>query len=188
MNVDFSLPGYNFYFNETESSHGGIRFYISDKFTFKQSPDLLIDEPGRLESTFIDLILLTKKNFMCVCIFHPSLKISCFNSEYVTPLLANIRKERKTYMLMVDFNINLVNAETNINILEFYDNMSSHSFARYIFQPKKLTKSSETLIDNIVLNSIKFKTFSGNVTSLISDHLPQLFNTKRFSSQIYCNK
>ena len=106
----------------------------------------------------------------------------------MTPLLANIRKERKIHMLIVDFNINLVNAETNINILEFYDNTSSHSFARYIFQPKKLTKSSETLIDNIFLNSIKFKTFYGNVTSLISDHLPQLFNTKRFSSQIYCDK
>ena len=61
MNIYFNLPGYNFYFNETESSHEGIRFYISDKFTFKQSPDLLIDEPGRLESTFIDLILLKKR-------------------------------------------------------------------------------------------------------------------------------
>ena len=61
MNIYFNLPGYNFYFNETESSQEGIRFYISDKFTFKQSPDLLIDEPGRLESTFIDLILLKKR-------------------------------------------------------------------------------------------------------------------------------
>ena len=27
MNVDFTLQGYTFYFNETESSHGGTSFF-----------------------------------------------------------------------------------------------------------------------------------------------------------------
>ena len=81
---------------------------------------------------------------------------------------------------MGDFNINLLNAETNIKISEFYDNMSSHFFAVYILQPTRLTKNSKTIIDNIFLNSIKFETFSGNLTSLISDHLPQLLIQKDF--------
>ena len=42
---------------------------------------------------------------------HPSMKISRFNSEYLTPLLTNIKKEEKTCMLMGDFNINLLNAK-----------------------------------------------------------------------------
>ena len=99
----------------------------------------------------------------CIC-KHPSMKISRFNSEYLTPLLKNIQKEEKTCMLMGDFNINLLNAETNINISEFYDNMSSHFFASYIPQP---TKNSKTPFDNIFLNSIEFETFSGNLTFLI---------------------
>ena len=49
---------------------------------------------------------------------HPSMKISRFNSEYLTPLLTNIKKEEKTFMLMGDFNINLLYAEANTNILE----------------------------------------------------------------------
>ena len=57
-------------------------------------------------------------------------------------------------MLVGDFNINLSNAETSTNISEFYDNMSSHLFVYYIFQPNRLTKNSKTLIDNIFLNSI----------------------------------
>ena len=57
-------------------------------------------------------------------------------------------------MLVGDFNINLSNAETNTNISEFYDNMSSHLFVYYILQPNRLTKNSKTLIDNIFLNSI----------------------------------
>ena len=69
MTVDFALPGYIFYFNETESSHGGTGFFISDYLTFKQSSDLLVNEPGMLESTFIELIFPNKKNIICVCIY-----------------------------------------------------------------------------------------------------------------------
>ena len=32
---------------------------------------------------------------------------------------------------------------------------------------------SQTLIDNIFLNSFKYSTFSGNITAQISDHLIQ---------------
>ena len=71
-------------------------FFISGNLTFKQHPDLLINKPGRLESTFIELILQNKRNMICGCIYkHPSIKITRFNSEYLTPLLANIQKEEK---------------------------------------------------------------------------------------------
>ena len=150
-------------------------FFIFDNSTFKQRPDLLINEPGRLESTFIELIFPNKRNLICSCIYkHPNMKISCFNSEYLTPLLTNVQKKEKACMFMGDFNINLLNAETNTIISEFYDNMSYHFFAPDILQRTRLTKNSKTLIDNIILNSIEFETFSRNLTSLISDHLPDV--------------
>ena len=82
---------------------------------------------------------------------------------------------------MGDFNINLVNPETNTNISELYD-MSPSFFAPYILQPIRSAKNSKTLIDNVFPNSIEFEAFFGNVTSLIPS---ATFNTKRFSSQIY---
>ena len=118
---------------------------------------------------------------ICDCIYkHPNMKISCFNSEYLTSLLTNIQKEEKTSMLMDDFNINLLNAETNINISEFYDNMSSHFFAPNILQPVRFTKNPKTLIDITFQNFIELETFSGNLTSRISDHLPHLLILKDF--------
>ena len=118
---------------------------------------------------------------ICGCIYkHPNMKISCFNSEYLTSLLTNIQKEEKTSMLMDDFNINLLNAETNINISEFYDNMSSHFFAPNILQPVRFTKNPKTLIDITFQNFIELETFSGNLTSRISDHLPHLLILKDF--------
>ena len=125
-----------FYFNDTLSSHRGTAFLISDKLNIKQCPDLLINELRRLESNFIELICSNKRNMICGSIYkHPSMKISLFNSEYLMPLLTNIQKEEKTCMLMGDFNINLLNTETNTNISELYDNMSSHFFDPYILQP-----------------------------------------------------
>ena len=58
--------------------------------------------------------------------------------------------------------------------------MSSHLFVYYILQPKRLTKNSKTLIDNIFLNSIEFETFFKNLTSVISGYLPQLLILKDF--------
>ena len=58
--------------------------------------------------------------------------------------------------------------------------MSSHFFVPYILQPTILTKISKTLVDNIFLNSIKFETLSGILTSLICDPLPQLLILKDF--------
>ena len=69
---------------------------ISDNLTFKLCPDLINNEPGRLESTFIELVY----NMIFGRIYkHLSMKISRFNSEYLTPLLTNSRKEkRKKYL------------------------------------------------------------------------------------------
>ena len=53
----FNLPGYNFCFNFTESTHGGTGFFISEKLNYKVRNDLNMCQPGNLESTFIELIL-----------------------------------------------------------------------------------------------------------------------------------
>ena len=44
----------------------------------------------------------------------------------------------------------------------------------------EIDKKLKNTYDNIFLNSTKFKTFSRNLTSLISDHLPQLVILKNF--------
>ena len=55
--------------------------------------------------------------------------------------------------------------------------MYSNFFAPCILQPTRLTK---TLTDNFLLNSIEFNTFSSNLTSQISEHLPQFLILKDF--------
>ena len=114
------------------------------------------------------------------------MKICDFNNEYLTPLLAKILREEKTYVLMDDFNINLINTDTGYNVSDFYDTLSSKLFAPYILQPTRLTKSSKTLTD-VFLNSIEFNTFSGNLTFQISDHFPQFLILKDFYHKTLIN-
>ena len=90
---------------------------------------------------------------ICICIYkHPAMKISRFDSEYLKPILTNIQKEEKTCMLMGDFNVNLLSAETNTNISEFYINMSPHSLFLTSFNQQDWQKTQKTLIDNILLD------------------------------------
>ena len=160
---------------------------VSNKLTYKLRRDLLINEHGKLEPTAIELIFPNKKNIICDAIYkHPVMKICEFNNEYLTPLRAKILQEEKTYVLMDDFNINLINTDTDYNVSDFYDILSSKFFAPYILQPTRLTKNSKTLID-VFLNSIEFNTFSGNLTSQILDHLPQFLTLKDFYHKTFIN-
>ena len=88
---------------------------------------------------------------------------------------------------MGDFNINLLNTDTDHNVSDFYDILSLTFFAPFILQPTRLAENSKTLIDNIFLNSIEFDTFSGNLTSHISDHLRQFLILKDFYHKILIN-
>ena len=109
------------------------------------------------------------------------MKICNFNDEYLKPLLAKILQKEKTCLLMGDFNFNLANTDAaDHSVSDFYNILYSNFFAPCILQPTRLTKNSKTLIDKILLNSIEFNTFSSNLTSQISDHLPQFLILKDF--------
>ena len=86
---------------------------------------------------------------------------------------------------MSDFDTIILNTRIEPNVSNFYDILSSNSFAPYLLQPTRLARNSKILVDNIFLNSIEFNTFSGsgNLASQISNHLSQFLILKDFLSQ-----
>ena len=56
---------------------------------------------------------------------------------------------------------------------EFLGSLASNSFIPYILQPTRLTSHSKILINNIFSNAISHEVISGNITTTISDYLPQ---------------
>ena len=98
----------------------------------------------------------------------------------------NISKEQnKKIFLMGNFNIDLLSFDTSQHINEFIDNTTSSSLQPQISQPTRIHKNHKTLIDNIFCNIPNFEiktSVSGNITTTLSDHLPQLFLISDFFS------
>ena len=75
---------------------------------------------------------------------------------------------------MGDFNINLITYKDDKNTGNFLDTMFSQSFLPYVTTPNRITRNTKTLIDNIYYNKPLNNIVSGNLSSIISNHLKAL--------------
>ena len=88
-------------------------------------------------------------------------------------LCNKIKQESKTTILADNFNLNLLKYTQKTGIDQFLEIGLSNNFMPQISVPSRVAQKSATLIDNILINHCKCKCKSGNITSFISDHLPQ---------------
>ena len=121
------------------------------------------------------------------CVYkHPCMDICTLNDHYFNALLENLSKEaNKTIVLLGDFNIDLLNFDTSEHASTFLDDLASNSLQPQILLPTRVSNNSKTLIDNIFCNipsPLVKRAISGNISSSISDHLPQLFILPDFFS------
>ena len=173
--MPITIEGYSYEHTPTESSCGGALLYISNKFNYKPRNDLLLYKSLHLESVFIEILFPNKSNLIVGCIYrHPCMSIDEFN-DVISPILHKISTENKIIILLGDFNIDLIKCSTNASTSEFFNLISSYNFLPYITLPTRITDRSQTLIDNIFSNATSTKIISGNLTSTVSDHLPQFF-------------
>ena len=111
------------------------------------------------------------------CIYkHPKLPIEEFYYQFLSPILEKFFFENKDIYLLGDFNINLLNYESDRHTAHFLDDMYSNSFNPYIMLPTRNTPRYKTLIDNIFYNNFNESIISWNLVTVISDHLAQIYN------------
>ena len=189
--INISLPSYNIERTDTESASGGTLLYISKSLNYINRQDLNLYKTKELETTFIEVILpKRKRNLVVGTIYrHPCMDADEFNAQYLPKLLSNISKEIKQKVLMGDFNIDLLNYTSDNKVAEFLDKMYSSSLLPLITHPTRISKTSQTLSDNIFSTIISDESKTGNITTVISDHfcqfvsLPLAENTDNKNSQ-----
>ena len=76
-------------------------------------------------------------------------------------------------ILTGDFNLNLLKHAKSPGVSKFLENLLSHNFMPQITLPTRITEKTTTLIDNMLINNNILNCISGNITTSISDHLPQ---------------
>ena len=179
--INYSLPNYSVIQTPSDSSAGGSLLYVSDRLNFKPRNDLssLMNKSSQLESTFIEIIYNKKKNILIGCIYkHPKMSIDEFNNKHLYPVLRKAHTEKKTLLILGDFNINLLQIDSENSVSSFLDMIGSFALLPQVIYPTRITSNSRTLIDNIFFDSSNVETFSGNLTWHISDHLPQFLFIK----------
>ena len=147
--------------------------YISNDISYVLQNDLQIYSLKELESIFIEIVITNKPSPILGTIYkHPSMKPYKFNNKFLEPLLSKTKAEGKGTFLAGDFNFNLLKYNQNKCTAEFLEHIFSNNFTPYITLPTTSTLTSQTLIDNIFLNSQSHQSVSGNLTTSISNHLP----------------
>ena len=142
-----------------------------------------------MKSTFIETVNPRKSNIIVGVISrYLSMDLADFNCNYLNKLLENTPKEQKSIFLLGDFNVNLVNYNEHNETNEFLDFLASNSFIPLFLQPTRITSHSNTLIDNIFSNVIDPDIISGNLTAIISNHLPQFATIPNTFGNISGNK
>ena len=148
------------------------------------NPVLHIKKKNQVEPTFIEIINTNKANFVGCIYKHPNMDVLEFNN-YLNQVLEKVSKEQKQFFLLGDFNINLLNYNVHQPTNDFLDSLASNSIITYILQPARFTSHSKTLIDNIFSNILSSEIISGNLTTTISDHLPQFLFVPNISNPSY---
>ena len=115
-----------------------------------------------------------KYNIICCCAYrHPNSDITKF-SQHLQETLCTVANEDKMIHIMGDFNIDLLNYGHHTLTDDFINLIFSSHLIPSILHPTRITDTSSTLIDNIfVSNASDCNILSGNLLSMISDHLPQ---------------
>ena len=110
---------------------------------------------------------------------HPSMNVSTFINDYLKNMFNAVHLENKSTLLTGDFNVNLINynKEEAHNALEL---LLNRNFIPQIALPTTVTENSATLIDNIFVNNPSLKCLFGNITTSVSDHLPQFIFLEYF--------
>ena len=167
------------------TKHGGLIIYINEKYSYKLRN--LYDKSDVSEGLFIDVNGHNlSKTITIGNMYRPphdndnNKNIEKFIDQ-ISPIIDIIQKENSYVAIVSDFNINLLQVNKREKYAEFLDLMCTNSFFLRITLPTRITKRSQSLIDQIFCKVLfnDLSHFSASIVlSAISDHFPCVVNFK----------
>ena len=172
-----ATPGYNYvYKSRKHKVGGGVGIFISERIRFTEVK--LNDNYECIEYVVINIT--TKNNNKSITVGSlyrpPNTNDSKFVEEYKC-LLSNLYKTSKTKKLILgmDHNLDFLKHSIHKRTQDFIELNLDNNLLPSITRPTRITKSSATLIDNIIVSqSLMANCESRIVIDHISDHLPSI--------------
>ena len=168
----FQMPNYTFFSQHRPTKGGGVGIYLTNSVSAFVRIDLSLLQPF-IECVFVEVSLPDSLNILLGCVYRPpNTDITQFNAAITNTLNIISKKSYKTVAIAGDFNIDLLKNESHSPTNNFIDTFLSHSFLPAISIPTRITAHSQTLIDNIFVQSREKATKAAVIRCEISDHLP----------------
>lgn len=175
----FQIPNFNSVnVHRTKRRGGGVSLLIRNTLRFKRRPDLDL-MTDHCECVFAELLSLKEfrlKNHsprvLIGTIYHPPNSNFDEFHESLRVILSVIQREGKTCYLMGDFNLHMVEHESNAQGQALLDLLHSNLFLPLIDKPTRVCSTSSSLIDNIFTNHVSGDLVNGVFHTDVSDHFP----------------
>ena len=165
-----------FLYIKSESRKGeGIVIFIHDSVLHKLRNDLSIGCED-IESLSIDILNSQTRNIIFNVIYRPPNDDLNACETFFKKILSDSTTVNKPF-LAGDFNINLLDFETNKKVQSFVNLMFEFSMIPTINKPTRVTKHTATAIDNIITNCI----INSNFKSTIVYSLTNLYESLTLS-------
>ena len=172
-NNKYNIPGYKLEcVNRVGREKGGVCMYISEKVRYKLRKDLCCAN-SNYESCFIEIENKNKKNAIIGVIYRAHTSIDNFVND-IDPVVQKINAEKKLFYIMGDFNIDLLKVDSNRAIHDYLELIYSYSLMPTIYKPNRITKTTATIIDNILTNNTENIIKSSIIVTDITDHMPTI--------------
>ena len=155
---------------DSRSPGGGVSIfakpYLKPKLLDKYQISLSFFECAGIEFTKYN------KKFLVCEIYRPPRSTPTEFLEKLETLFGNFQSAQyEEIYICGDFNLNLLDSESNNTISQFVNQMSTYSLLPIISRPTRITVQTSTLIDNIFIKHPN-NFDSGIIISTISDHWP----------------
>ena len=160
---------------------------VHDELQFRTRDDLRLDYDSDLEYQFIEL-KSRKRNILVGSMYRPpQSKEKEFLKDYskLTEIIGH--QKDKEIVIGIDHNMDFLKASKHTNTQKFLEYNLEINLLPVITKPTRITDTSATLIDNILISSkLQQAYYSGIIISNMSDHLPtviKLTNVKQDTKQ-----
>ena len=166
------LDNYNAIQMHRDTRGGGVCIFAHNSLMIKKRSDLT-ESNNSHETLSVEIINKESKNLLISCTYRPpghdiNLLLNFFHNYYNI-----ISKENKEVYLIGDYNLNVLNYETENIVKNFLNCLFQNGMCPIINRPTRITSHSATAIDHVFVDStIDIKYETGIIKYDITDHFP----------------
>ena len=163
--TDIQIEGYRVVRRDRNKWGGGVALFIHESISNYCIRSDLMD--NNLESLSIQIKLGNFKPFIITSVYLLDVSVDVFRE--VESLVRLLDKENKESIIIGDTNCDLLTPSCN-HTKHLKTLMNNFGLTQLIKEPTRITVSTQTLIDHIIINRPEFILHSGVIRCGISDH------------------